>query len=292
MGQNPPPGPGCWQTIYPNTKWVQMPCSQPDYSIVPTVGDGTDKFANSGSTNTAWAQGSFSSVSGITTESDSGNPCGNSNGTGHCSDYYSLQINTNSFQCTVVHSVTCWQQFVFLGVPTAGTIEVVYYLPGYYTSYTSCPSGFSQGPSGWTGDCISITSAAILHANNPTTRLGALTMLGSSNYGGDGYDLAQLCDGSECYAATTSGTTLGTYNHWTTTEFNVLGYGGGSTAQFNSGTSLTAEIFEYDHSGNQISPSCATSIGSIVTAETNNLSLGTCTAVSPPLPHISFSESS
>lgn len=117
-----------------------------------------------------------------------------------------------------------------------------------------------------------------------------LFLTGQANYESSRDDEASMCDGNGCYAATTTGSALGLSSNWTITEFNVLGYGGGTQAQFNTGTSLTAEIFEFDHNGNGISPTCTTSIGSIVTAETANLALGTCTNVSPPLAHISFTD--
>lgn len=292
MNQTPTPGPGCWESNYPNTTWLSVPCSQPDYPV-PTVGGGTDDYADySGTSNVGWAQGDFSSVSGITTEADSGNPCSNSNGTGHCSDYYSLQLNTNSWTCTPPsgHSTTCWEQFVYTGAKTVGNVAVWWYLPGYHGTWNNCPTGFSQ-PTGYPNDCTDTTNIGVTHADPPTTKLGSMTLTGQANYEGSGDDEASMCDGNGCYAATTTGSILGLSSNWTITEFNVLGYGGGTQAQFNTGSSLTAEIFEYDHNGNMISPTCTTSIGSIVTGETANLSLGTCTAVSPPLAHISFTES-
>lgn len=292
MNHTPTPGPGCWQSNYPNTTWLSVTCSQPNYPA-PTVGDGTDDYAKySGTSNVGWAEGDFSSVSGINAEADSGNPCSNSNGTGHCSDYYSLQLNTNSFTCTPSggHSTTCLEQFVYTGTATAGNIAVWWYLPGYHSTWGNCPTGFSQPP-GFPNDCTDPTNAGVLHADSPKTKLGSMTLLGEANYEGSGDDVAQMCDGNGCYAATTTGSVLGTSSNWTITEFNVLGFGGGSQAQFNTGTSLTAEIFEYDHNGNMISPSCTTSIGTTFTAETANLALGTCTGVSPPLAHISFTES-
>jgi hypothetical protein len=292
MGHTPTPGPGCWQSDLPSTVWYAVPCSKPDYTNVPTVSGSNDSSAGSGSTKTGWAQGDFSSVSGITSEGDTGfaNPTTNK--------YYSLQINTNDFTCTVTggYSNTCWEQFIFLNIPTGGTIEVVWYLPGYYASHGPCPSPFSRGLSPAQNDCIDIiTGGAITHTNDPTTQLDKLTLLGKSNFQSSGNDVAQLCDGLGCYAATTTGSALGLSNNWTKTQFNVLGYGGDSTAQFNSGTSLTAEIFAQDGLGNAITPSCTTmTIGSTVTAESNNLNLvGTpsCVHSDPPLAHNSETES-
>jgi hypothetical protein len=61
---------------------------------------------------------------------------------------------------------------------------------------------------------------------------------------------------------------------WKQVEFNIVGDAGGSQAQFNSGTSLTAVLAFAD--GTSTKPACLPNSGT--TGETNNLKLGACTA--------------
>jgi hypothetical protein len=74
---------------------------------------------------------------------------------------------------------------------------------------------------------------------------------------------------------------------WTGSEFNVIGDGGGSEAEFNTGAALTDEIEVTDGTTN--APTCQSNGGT--TGETNNLDLGTCKATGGASPKISFKES-
>ena len=285
------PGPGCFYSPYPSTVWQRVPCGTPVNRPPPSVGHGVGDFANAGSPVIGYAQGSFGSVFGIMTEGDSAhsNPTTNK--------YYSLQLNSNAFTCMPPNGVsaTCWQQFLFYNFATGGQLVVVYYLPGYFTNNLNCIDGtWGQYPNPFTGktDCIKTgQSSGIILAEDPTTQLGKLTLSAQSNEGSSGTDSDTLCDGSGCNSAVTTGTLLSLYNHWNNTEFNIFGYGGGSTASFNSGTSLSVDIYEENGSGSLISSSCASTLGSYSTAEQNNLGLGTCTPTGTPLAHITFSES-
>jgi hypothetical protein len=74
---------------------------------------------------------------------------------------------------------------------------------------------------------------------------------------------------------------------WTGTEFNILGDGAGSQANFNTGTNITVNVQVTD--GSTKAPGCETNV--IFTYETNNLNLGTCHAKSGKNPSITFTES-
>ena len=63
---------------------------------------------------------------------------------------------------------------------------------------------------------------------------------------------------------------------WKQAEFNIIGDGGGSKATFNKGSSITVKV-AVTH-GSTAAPSCASNAGT--TGETNNLTLGSCSAVS------------
>jgi hypothetical protein len=77
---------------------------------------------------------------------------------------------------------------------------------------------------------------------------------------------------------------------WTGSEFNVIGDGGGSQANFNAGTSLTVKIDLTD--GTKKKPACTPNAGT--TGETNNLNLGACKAFKgkgDAVPYVQFVES-
>src|ERR1700722_18379949 len=91
----PLPKEGCFQVTHPSTAWVEVPCIRPpEVPYIPargrapeTVGNGTDNSSEVSGT-ISWAEGSFPSVSGVTSETD-----GTSNN-------YSLQLNSNNFTQT------------------------------------------------------------------------------------------------------------------------------------------------------------------------------------------------
>jgi hypothetical protein len=76
---------------------------------------------------------------------------------------------------------------------------------------------------------------------------------------------------------------------WNKAEFNVVGDGGGSRADFNEGTSISPLLYIYD--GSRSAPTCRAKAGT--TGESNNLKLGKCTAgvANGHVPFIRFTES-
>jgi hypothetical protein len=77
---------------------------------------------------------------------------------------------------------------------------------------------------------------------------------------------------------------------WTQAEFNVLGNAGGSKADFNTGSSVTVKVAVSD--GSSTAPTCVPpSEIDGTTGETNNLTLGKCTAAGGSSPSIQFTES-
>jgi hypothetical protein len=140
-----------------------------------------------------------------------------------------------------------------------------------------CPSGNGQHYQTYGDDCYwNAGYYNIQHSYDPTSDLPDLLFYGKSNYLGSGVDQTQLCDGTYCYAGTTDDTYLDLYDHWTQSEFNILGYANGSTAEFNDDTSITVRIYELDQSGSTIDTSCSYDIGSVHTLEQNNLSDHDC----------------
>ena len=294
MGHTPTPHPGCFQSTYPIVAWNEVQCAS--RAMVPAyVGDGTDHSAKSGSSYMGYASGDFS-TSGITSESDSY----------YGSNYYSLQINSQFFTCTPAGGSTadCWEQFVFQNSPVSGSNSLLY-IEYWLIDYTAvnnvgnCPStapwsGWNLAYDSYTGlwSCWGYTQQTTLGNESPTN-LSSLTFTGESDLSNSANDVAQLCDGGGCYSRSVSDSEFQLFYYWNEAEFNVFGHGtppGGSasTANFNSGSSITVNVYEEDTNSNSVSPSCG---NGAFTAETNNLTLGSCTAVMPPLAHIYFSES-
>jgi hypothetical protein len=71
-------------------------------------------------------------------------------------------------------------------------------------------------------------------------------------------------------------------NYWTSSEFNILGFGAGSTAIFSASTSLTVNDFLETQNAQIITPNC---VYGGFSGETNNLNIylsgsKTCTVTS------------
>jgi hypothetical protein len=241
------------------------------------VGGGVDEVAYSGSAKLIGSStGSFSYAS-VSGEAD------NKAGT----DYYSLQVNSETFATNTPYTgnkaATAMEQFLFLNDPgnSTGYILIQYWLNGYQGQYGSCPSTGPPGGGNWTvysGNCYANSLAGAV-ASEPSTNLINMVMKGYANY--NSADQAVFCsfyNGEEfCVAVAGTEQVLNLYKHWHHSEFNVFGYGYGSQANFNKGTSLTVVNSLQDQASNTIVPSCA-SAG--YTTETNNLNLGSCSASS------------
>ncbi len=258
--------------------------AQGSQSAAPAAGPGSpessgDYFAESPSSIIGSATGTFPSVTGLTSETDS------TSGSGA----FGLQINTNTFSCNTAYTggltTTCWEQFVYEtnvdGLYGPG-VFIDYTLTNYVTgSVTSCPSTGPPGGSGWyvfstqPKNCYA-NSAIVAAPVFPITDLGLLTLSAEANYGGSGTDQVQIClSGGGCYGpASNPDNVLDLGDNWLISEFNVFGMAGGSEAVFNAGTEITVSEDVTDQSGNSVSPYCGSGV---VTGEYNNLYLGVCT---------------
>ena len=142
-----PTGPGCFVLAYPSLTWSQTPCGGRVTNLM-TVGNGNDYVGYSGSGSSKIigdADGWVLSMSGFTSEYDS--KVSVNSGV----DYYSLQLNSQTFYTTVGGvSVLAWQQFIFEnnGVSGGGVLFMQYWLLGYLNNNASCPSNwYPQGKS-------------------------------------------------------------------------------------------------------------------------------------------------
>jgi hypothetical protein len=99
-------------------------------------------------------------------------------------------------------------------------------------------------------------------------------------------------DGANAYSTTGQDSVMFLANGWKESEFNVIGDGGGSAANFSAGTKLTVNIALTN--GSNAKPVCQANDGT--TGETNNLTLGACkakkgNAKKDKLPSVQFTES-
>lgn len=273
------PGKGCFTADYPSTKWKQTSCTaapgipfEPAHK--PAVGFGND-YAATVSNPISSATGSFPAISGLTSEKSAG-----------VSNQYSLQMNTPYFSSPACASspdpsgCEVWQQFVFSqagGKSGASSAFMVYWLINY-AAY--CPSGWHQAAL----NCW-IASDAVAVPKQKLSALGDLQLTGAAVASGN--DTVTFTNAKKAYAVSAADSVLALAGHWRSTEFNILGNGAGTQANFNPGSQITVNIALTD--GAQTAPSCRTN--TIFTYETNNLDLDSCNGASGQNPSITFTES-
>lgn len=307
------PGIGCFSATYPSLTWQREVCDEP--AQIPfghpailtqtrnghttiqaessggsglTVGNGADYAAQSaGITKTA--VGSFPTVSGVTVTAYD----------------YSLQLNTNitasSPACAADGYSSCyvWQQFIYVTTyyPTSGGSQGPHaFIQNWFFADSSdfnslgCPSGFEDSGYSYTFNggsyegCFG-NSSAVSAPKVPATSLASAKLTGASV--ANGKDTVTFTYSNKAYTVTQSDNTLDIASVWKQSEFNIVGDGGGSAATFNKGSSLTVKIALTD--GTTTAPTCLSNAGT--TGETNNLTLGKCTASGGSTPSISFTES-
>jgi hypothetical protein len=119
----------------------------------------------------------------------------------------------------------------------------------------------------------------------PITSLGQEGLSGTANH--NALDAATFVNGSDAWIVTKSDSVLDISSVWKQAEFNVVGNTGGAQAQFNPGITITVTLIVVDGTGT--APTCVTDAGT--TGESNNLTVGSCTAADPFFPYITFTES-
>ncbi|MFI5835878.1 VWD domain-containing protein [Micromonospora sp. NPDC051300] len=289
-----PSAKGCFTADYPRLAWQKSDCvaapaipMTPKRSIRPlVVGNGNDISAQAPSGFISESSGTFENIVNVTSESS---PIANAGPP--VADAYTLQINTDFFTstaCAGSPNLGCrgWEQFVYANNGSSGQVFIQYWLLQYNAA---CPAG------GWTqfsftGDpdiyCYRNSPGATAVPNQPITNLGALRLTGTVSATSDS---ATLFVGSTAYTAAGSNS-VNAAAGWTTSEFNVFGYGGnadgGGAATFNAGASLNVRTrITY---GGTAAPICA---AQGFTGETNNLNFGSpAPAATAPGPAVVFVE--
>jgi hypothetical protein len=271
---------GCFEASYPSMDWNKVKCVEaPDIQFIPrsgrgsrlTVGDGHDYAAEVSSGLISKTVGSFPKVTGV--KSEEGVNGANS---------YSLQLNSNFMQ----HNKACngaqdpskclaWLQYVYSSDSTAAFMQ--YWLINWDTT---CPNGWNS----YSGDCYT-NSAAVEVPKAVISKLKTLEVSGSAAKGG--LDTLIMYIGTKAYKTTGKDSVVYLSTGWKESEFNIVGDGGGSEADFNSGSSITVESALTN--GTTKAPLCASNAGT--TGETNNLNLGSCSGHGGAKPYIKFTES-
>jgi hypothetical protein len=294
MGQTPKPKKGCFEATYPETEWREVQCTTaPNIPLLParrngtgaaTVGDGADYAAAVMGAVTS-ATGEFDSVSGVDTETDSLQGA----------NAFTLQLNTNFFHSAVCKGAStpanclAWEQFVFWNDANYAYAAIQYWLIDYGPK---CPSpSWNQYPTESPTDCwLNSTESSSVPAQG-IAALSSLELNGAAGAGSTD-DSVTLHAGTKVYSAAGDNHFSDLGSLWTSAEFNIFGYGNGSTAEFNLGSATVATIAvrtEVDNGA--VAPPQCDEAG--YTAETNNLTLvGTpATETSVALPSIVFTES-
>ncbi len=293
-----PASTGCFHVSYPSTYWTPVACkvapnrpfaqwpqqakqkisqlyttssatSQPQ-----TVGDGAD-YAAKVTDLLTYAVGDFPSVSNVTSE------------TGYLgSNDYTLQLNSNFMStaaCNGHSGCLAWQQFVY----SSG--EQAVFIQYWLLNYGTCPSGWNTY-----GDSCWKNSAAASVPQIPIAELSQLSIWANATPGGnDQVGLATGSDkisGSDFFAIVEPDSVLDLGSAWQGAEFNIFGDGGGTSANFNSGASLSVLIQLGEQGGATTLPTCVSNGGT--TGETNNLNLSGCSSLmTGGNPSITFTES-
>lgn len=286
------PKKGCFVVTYPAKIWREVPCGTapnrpygPRNGVRPqTVGNGND-FAGQVTGNTSQSEGSFDTVTGVTSENDGGS-----------ADVFSLQLNTNRFTtnaCTTFHATDpgCqgWEQFIF---SNSGSAFIQYWMLPFAAAGTACPAGWNSfnWPTAAQVSCFinSVSAAVIPHQT--INGLAAMKLDGAvAGVNGNQDDEVSLAIGNTIFSASGDNHFPDLTGGWRFSEFNVFGDFNGTQAVFNSGSSIVVRT-AVNSGAPAIPPTCAQQG---FTGESNNLTLVSAPAMTPDVnwPSIIFTES-
>jgi len=287
MSRTPFPKEGCFRSSYPDTNWEEVPCVTPP--AVPyrpaghgatkgsgqSVGNGADWSAGAG--KILWSEGSFPVVNNVANENDNGN-----------ANDYTLQLNSNFFTgagpcngAAIPANCQGWQQFIYA---SNFGVFMQYWLLNYNDATHPCPGGWNT----FGGDCWRNGDGSASVPAQPITNLGNLVLTGAAGGG----DQVALSTGDGKLYATTQVSLVNLDQHWTASEFNIVGDGNGSQAVFNSNATIVVQTRT-----NAVGTAADTCQSGGFTGETNNLNLvaNSCCPMRPPWsgaePGIRFTQS-
>jgi hypothetical protein len=281
------PKKACYTAQYPATTWTEVPCGKPPKTpLLPAkgprpliVGSGTDFSAKAASGFISQAEGSFDSVTGVTSECNVECPTNGCTMNMTCSSSdvkngYSLQLNTNHFatsECRGHKGCMGWQQFYFTNRDCAGFGEsplpacafIEYWLLGYGSN---CPSGGWQSVEGT--DCAVNSQNSVNFLPYLVQDLGFMKLRGEVAGVESQDDVVTFTVFDKAYSAPGDNHLPDLGQQWSQAEFNVVGVGNRSQAVFNLGSTLIVRTLV--DSGTNSAPQC---VLAGTTGETNNLTL-------------------
>jgi hypothetical protein len=303
MSHNSTPATGCFHASYPNIVWERVACGigQPRANPVhikprgdePEVTGGilgTDKSNDYVAQSKGLITGAygFFATSGVTSEvgvyeyTVNGIPQGILG-----PNEYSIQLNTNELEttsaCAGRSGCHVWQQFVYATDYVGQGVADVFMQYWLLDWNSTCPAGWNP-PTGTSTNCW-VNSYLAVAPDVPITDLGYVEFAGYATAGGN--DQAVFTYDSEAYSTSFRDNFLDISSVWNKAEFNVVGNGGGSRANFNAGSSIMVSLYLLD--GSTSAPTCVANDGT--TGESNNLNLGACKASGGYPPYIRFTES-
>ena len=259
------PGRGCFTASYPAVSWRKTRCvtaplipyrpiqnlpSAGKVRRTPTpdlVGNGVDYSAQVSGAPMFNATGSFDAGTVVTSVGS-----------------FSLQLNSAPFTSPACSGALVpalcqgWQQFLYS--TTFNEVFMQYWLLSYDTT---CPAGWNP----FAGDCYKNSPASTL-SGGPLTAANLASAALSGTASGGGNDTTSLVDGSLAASVSNSDSVLDLSANWMTTEFAVVGDGGGSEAMFGAGSTLTVRTTV--NNGSSAAPTC---VLEGFTGETNSLNL-------------------
>lgn len=265
MKQLAQPGRGCFTASYPAVSWRKTQCVaaplipyRPLRNLPATggirrkatpeiVGNGVDYSAQVSGAPMFNATGSFDAGSVVTSVGS-----------------FSLQLNSAPFTsptcATALVPALCqgWQQFIYSS--TFNEVFMQYWLLNFDTT---CPAGWNP----FAGDCYK-NSPATTPSGGPLTAANLASAALSGTASGGGNDTASLVDGALAASVSNADSVLDLSAGWMTSEFAVVGDGGGSEAMFGTGSTLTVRTTV--NNGSSAAPTC---VLEGFTGETNNLDL-------------------
>jgi hypothetical protein len=295
------PESGCFHASFPSTRWEKVECeaAPPAHrSTLPaTVGNGFDVVAQAPKGHFfSSVKGSFPAMQGVKSEKGGGK-----------ANQYTVQLNTdfhNTAACDGYSACRAWQQYVIssdfyplTGHGPTGKTEV--FIQDWLENYgideggrDICPKGyidFGRDTNGGAGDdCAENSPAAVVYKGQiPITKLTELELSATAKHGGT--DQATAIYGKDAYKVSVTDSRTDIASVWSQAEFNVFGNGGGSGAEFNSGSALLVKMaLSY---GSTTAPKLQPPSKRLgTTGETNNLTLIEGEAEGGSKPFVEFLE--
>ncbi len=172
-----------------------------------------------------------------------------------------------------------WSQFVY-----SSDAEAVFIQDWLIFYGDTCGTGL-WNPDDF-GDCF-MNSAGVTVPQIPLTAdsdLSSLKMSGIARNGGD--DTLVFANGTDAFITTQPDSIANLATGWIASEYNIFGDGGGTEAILNKSAAIDVRIEAKD--GTELAPLCLDNVG--FTGETNNRTLGACTAYGGKPPAIEFKE--